>query len=456
MSRSFHTTRRDVSEEESRSYSNEEERAKSVRRLKDNLEKKRRVKRHIRYERKASFPEAHVTPIETIPFEICDASEYLHYPASADDIRGLLNLMPSGIVDGLSKVSFCLGAERQSPSDYPWVQDPEKDPYLGRIGYEALPGIYMGRCLGTYYPAKAEIRLHGYVYASEIANRSMWDLYLRLHMLMTFVHEVGHHYDFTFRIGRGRWRGDSRDNVEIYAESMQHKWLNEYVIPFLGEKYLEECSTLNSWIRHHVGVEIPLALIAGDPRSTGKNGSIRISSFFDTAEAFQEFVRKIHDSCDLMEARLEFANDLHMADKYGLALEIIELVLRSEPRHLKAITLKADICVHLQNYDEAIKVAEHVLSIDHSYVDAYLVLSDSYEGLEEWQRVIEISDTLIGLVSDVKSWHYGSALCSKASALMEKGSLQEAEEIIVTLESQGKRTARLAKRLREKLESCTS
>ncbi len=358
MSRSFHTTRRHLKEAEKLSYSNEEKRAVSIEKLKEDLQKKRGAKRQVLEQRNEGYPVVISTPVETIPIEVCDSSEYLHYPASAEDIRILLNAMPSGIADGLSRIRLCLGADRQYPPEEPWATELEVDPYLGRNGYEFLSGIYVGRCVGTYSPHNAEIWLHGYIYSPDLANRSMLELYLRLHMLMVFVHEIGHHHDFTFRIARGRWRGDNPDNVEIYAERMQHLWLADYIIPFLQTKYAQELEEFNTWIKAHAGVEVPIEILIGDPRSTAKNGLIMLSSFFDTGEAFRSFVNNVLAGKDLIEARLDFADELHMAEKYDLALKIIELVLSEKPNDVEAIALKAEIYGHLEKYDLAIQLAE--------------------------------------------------------------------------------------------------
>lgn len=266
MSRSFHTTRRDVDEAGQLSYSDESKRVSAIEKLKEDLETKRNTKRQVRSQRNGDFSCVTPTPIELIPIEVRDQSEFVHYPVSAEDIRDLLARMPAGIADGLRKITLCLDAEQPDPPEKPWLAEPKKDPYVGRYGFELLPGIFYGWCLGSYFPAKAEIRLNSYIYDPKLPDRSLWECYVRLHMLMTFVHEMGHHYDFTFRIGRGRWRGDKTENAEIYAENMQHQWLQDYVIPFLEDKYAVEVNVLKSWIEDQVGIAISLDLLAGDPR----------------------------------------------------------------------------------------------------------------------------------------------------------------------------------------------
>lgn len=452
MSRSFHTTRRHLKEAEKLSSSNEEKRAASIEKLKEDLQKKRSAKRQVLEQRNEGYPVVLPTPVETIPIEVCDSSEYLHYPASAEDLRVLLNAMPSGIADGLSRIRLCLGAESQSSPEGPLGAELEVDPYLGRNGYEFLSGIYVGRCVGTYSPGNAEIWLHGYIYSPDLANRSMLELYLRLHMLMVFVHEIGHHHDFTFRIARGRWRGDNPDNVEIYAERMQHLWLMDYIIPFLQTKYAQEFEEFNAWIKAHAGVEVPIEILIGDPRSTAKNGLIALSSFFDTGGAFRSFVNNVLAGKDLIEARLDFADELHMAEKYDLALKIIALVLSEKPKDVEAIALKADIYEHLEKYDLAIQLAENALSIQQDYIPALSVAVNAYEGLKNWENVITASDAILNVSDGEDVFEHGRVLYSKGNAYCQMGHDQQAQEIIEELEKGNKWSQRMARRLRERLD----
>jgi len=452
MSRSFHTTRRHLKEAEELSCSNEEKRAESIEKLKEDLEKKRRTKWQVLEQRKEGESIVPPTPIETIPIEICDDSKYLHFPADAEDLRGLLNIMPCGIADGLKKICLCLGADSQDPPEESWAAELEVDPYLGRGGYEFLSGIYIGRCVGTYSPYKAEIWLHGYVYSPDLANRAMLELYLRLHMLMVFIHEIGHHHDFTFRIARGRWRGDNPENVEIYAETMQHKWLTDYIIPFLQTNYSQEFEELNSWVKVHAGVEVPIETLIGDPRCTAKDGMIVLTSFFDTGDAFRSFVNDVLAGKDLIETRLRFANDLHMAEKYDLALKIIELVLSEKPNNVEAITLKADIYTHLEKYDLAIQLAENSLSIQQDYVPALDIIVDAYAGLKDWRNVITASDALLNILDDEDICEQGDALCSKGNAYIQMGHNRQAKDIIEELEKGEKWSQRMARELREALD----
>lgn len=270
-------------------------------------------------------------------------------------------------------------------------------------------------------------------------------------MLMTFVHEIGHHYDFTFRIGRDKWRGDKRDNLEIYAESMQHRWLTEYVIPFLQDKYASEVRVLNAWIEKQVGIPIPLELLAGDPRSTAKNGCIRISSWFDSADSFLLFVKDISRGKDLDEARYDYADALHQDEKYDYAWRILDQLLVQHPDHPACLNLKADICVHLEQFEKAVQYAEQVLSIYIDNVEPYDVLSNAYAGLKMWEKVLAVTDKILTLLERDDIWERIRALTDRANAYIGMGNLEEAEKVVRQLEEGPKMGQRWAKRLRDKL-----
>jgi hypothetical protein len=442
-----------VDEAKRLSYSDESERIRAIEKLKEDLETKRTTKRQVRGQRKGNDSGVPPTSIESIPIEFRDESEFVHYPVSPEDIRDLLARMPAGIADGLQKITFCLGAERREDPEEPWLSKPTPDPWVGRYGYELIPGVYQGHCLGTYDPGRKEINLHAYVYDPKLIDHSIWGCYLRLHLLMTFVHEIGHHYDFTFRIGRGRWRGDRSENVEIYAEKMQYQWLNEYVIPYLQDKYASEVQDLNAWMEDRIGIAVPLDLLAGDPRSTAKNGMIRTNSLFDTADAFQTFVTNLSKGKNLREARYDYANDLHMGEKYDIALQILDLLLTQNPNDVPCITLKADIYEHLNQFDRALGYAEQALTLQNDFIKAYRVLSDAYEGMKLWDHVLAVTDKLLILLGQDDISDRIHALSDRANAYIEMGNAEEAMTIIRQLDEGHKAGHRYAKRLREKMKT---
>ena len=191
----------------------------------------------------------------------------------------------------------------------------------------------------------------------------MWELLLRLHMLTAFIHEVAHHYDFTFRVDRGRWRFDDIEKIEIYAESVQHEWITAYVIPYIVQAHPGEFEQLRAWMKTHVGVEVPLELLIGEVRTRTSGGVVNAeAAFFNTGRAFEAMLRHLADGMEPAEARLQFARDLHYACVYDLPQRIIDFVLEAAPHNAEALSLRGDILAHRERYDAAIEAAMEALA----------------------------------------------------------------------------------------------
>lgn len=419
MARSIHTTQRDIEEAKRFDFSEDQRRDQLVKDLEEQASIKRRIKRHVSRER--SKPEDHLKPTdsEMIPVVVKREGAYVHYPASAEDIRAVMHLLPAGTLDGLHSVELCFGEDRQE-TDSEIYQD-DQDPYTGRLGVEILPSVFSGRCLGTYSTGESRIKLYAYVYNSSLSDREMWECYLRLHMLSSLVHEIAHHYDFSMRVARGRWRMDDRDKGEIYAESVQHKWMQDYIIPYIKQAYQEQIKALGNWIEHHGGVSIPLDLLAGDPRTSMKNGLINITrAWFDVPSAVGQLAKSVYEGKALTETRLGFACDLHYGDDYDRALKIIEDVLAHEPENLEALALKGDIYEHQERYAEARELAEYVVKLDETRENAWHVLAGVYEELEEWLGLIEATTRLLENL-ELAPMPQARYLCSRAKARLELG-----------------------------------
>lgn len=95
----------------------------------------------------------------------------------------------------------------------------------------------------------------------------------------------------------------------MYAEHREHEWTSSHILPYLENKYPQDMAQLRAWLRQTLGVEIPVTLLAGEVRATGKNGGIRISSFFSTSSAFEDLVESVAKGEDLMKTRLQFARE---------------------------------------------------------------------------------------------------------------------------------------------------
>lgn len=455
MSRSFHVTRRDLKRAGVKAGKGDLKAVEAYNELCKQYSRKHRAKRDAAEGRSGSVVLPVAVP-RSIPIEIKDHSNYLHYPACAEDIYGLLNAMPQGLVDGLSRIILCLGKQHQSHPEEDFYSKPEADPYLGRLGYKVFAGIYRPRCLGVYLPNRNEIRLNGYVHKPSIADRPIWDFYLRLHMLGTFIHELAHHYDFVSRIARGRWRWENRDKLEIYAETMAYQWVREYVIPFVKERYSHEYEQLNRWMMETLGLMPDLELLVGDCRSTAAKGRIYISNIFDTSSAFEEFVQDVLSRKDLTLARIEFARELHFAENYDLALRILDKLLEKDRKNIDALGLYGDILVHQENYTEAVKYAQKGLQLDKRDVESYLVLCDSYEGLKDWKSVIKWATCALNF-ADGRLDRF-LLLTRLTNAEIQSGLFPEAEKSLQKLKDHfanrriPRSVSNLEKLLREKIE----
>jgi hypothetical protein len=393
------------------------------------------------------------TPAGMVPIRVRDESDLVHYPASAEDIRSVLRALPQGVTDGLTAIELCLGEKDQSRhGDEEWTVPPEVDPYVGRQGDEMLPGVFAGNVLGTYYPGQAKLRINAYVCGQDALDPVPVAFYLRMYMLMTLVHEVAHHYDFTSRTARGRWLAEARDKVEIYAERVQHDWFGKYVVPWLMRDYPDQWQAFNRWVQEKVGLELPVEVLLGDPRATAKGNRITLQGLFGTGHAFQEFVTTVQQGGDLQKARLDFAQGLHYAEHYESALQIIDLLRRADRDNIDALVLRADIFNHMGRYEEALNVSNQVLQREPRWGEALETQVDAWMGLREYHKGIQGIDKLLGIIGnepyEVARWQM-----DKAEALIELRQYTEAETVIASIEELvgGRRTwQRRIERLRNK------
>jgi tetratricopeptide (TPR) repeat protein len=277
------------------------------------------------------------------------------------------------------------------------------------------------------------LRINAYVCRQDALDPIPVGFYLRMCMLMTLVHEVAHHYDFFSRTGRGRWLADARDKVEIYAERVEHDWFSKYVVPCLMRDYPDQWQAFNKWTREEVGLELPVEVLLGDPRTTARGNGIILRAFFNTGRAFQEFLATVQRGGDLQKARLDLAQDLHYAEHYEPALHIIDLLMRAHKDNIDARVLQADIFNHMGRYEEALNISRQVLQREPRWVAALETQIDAWMGLGEYHRGIQGIDKLMGIIRkephEVVRWQM-----EKAEALVELGQYTEAETLLTSIE----------------------
>ncbi|MES2569524.1 MAG: hypothetical protein V4710_05660 [Verrucomicrobiota bacterium] len=256
------------------------------------LRRKRRTKIAIREERSdPGLPYAPIAP-GLIPIERFEAASCVHYPLGEDDLRSLVEALPAAATEGISRIRLVPGKEYIEECNAGSRED--RDPFIGRLGWEIFHGVYAGDVLGTYNPGSGSIELYAYVYNPAFVGKlpqPALSAYLRLHALKTFIHEVAHHHDHRERVGRRRWLADRTATGENYAECMEYEWTRQIGIGWLEQRFPEETKALQDWLEEFGGYRTPLAFLAGNPRTTCRNGLQNFA--FSSSYAFESFVTEL-------------------------------------------------------------------------------------------------------------------------------------------------------------------
>lgn len=184
---------------------------------------------------------------------------------------------------------------------------------------------------------------------------------------------------------------DDNTKAEIYAEREQHDWTQGILTSYRA--YPEQVQALTDWIEHYGGVSLPLRALVGDPRATVGNNMVSAESiFFNVPGALAHLAQAVYEGKELNQTRLVWARNLHYGERYEPALQAIERVLAEHPRHLEALTLKADIYEHQEKYVEARELIERVPAEDPDFKDALWLMMLICEHAEEWERLLDVCD----------------------------------------------------------------
>jgi tetratricopeptide (TPR) repeat protein len=336
------------------------------------LARKRRIKHAVAEERARprDLPErAPDAAAAGVPIVVRDRDPRLHYPASPDDLRAVLERLPHGTAEGLGEIAL------RAPA-------PDDD------SHATLPGVVSGEVLGTYFSGSVtEIALYGYVFATDLPHREIVVAYLRLRMLSTFVHELGHHVDRRDRVARGRWRWDRGDR-ELHAEAIERAWTLDYVIPYLEDAHAGSHTALERWLLEHTGVHLPIETLLGTIDGAPDTGAAR---FFSVSSAFESLYASVCKGTPAPAPQLDFARDLHYGTWYDEALAVLDAVARTHPDDDRQRTLRGDLYVHFGRHAEAGELVEPVLARHPDDTDALDVLADVAEHAGDWGRVRELA-----------------------------------------------------------------
>ncbi len=264
-----------------------------------------------------------------------------------------------------------------------------------------------------------------------LPDREMRELYLRLLMLDTLLHEIGHHVDFAAPDARGRWVNKGRWKREQFAEVREHRWAQELVVGYLEQTYPGSARALLEWIGYHGGVHLPLEKLLDQPTQ----------DVFSTHEAIDWLIRDVDSHKSLVETRIGFATLLGYGYLYDQALQSLATVLAEEPGNLKALSLQTETYERLKRFDEAERVARLVISVDPVQCDAWEVLAAACEARGRWGELDEAASRIIDLSA---TEHHApiSALTDRGRARIELGDYTGAWRDIDTLTHFGRHAAR--------------
>jgi hypothetical protein len=264
MSRSIHSTRKDLREARLRSYRDDKLKAAEVSEVEKELARKRLIKGSTSDSRRSEVVENTGGPTGPIPIRITDAGPNILHPATSEDIEAVRRRLPTGVLDGLSEIVFSLGEHDQLEGEDAHFWDP--DPITNRIGVEILPGFYMGWIWGTYDSSACRISLHSVVSDPTRRIPMPTTAWFKLQILSTFVHEAAHHFDHTRRIARGRWLASEKEKVEHFADHREHESTQTCVVPYLEDAYPRDVAELIEWLEINGKTRFALGELISDPR----------------------------------------------------------------------------------------------------------------------------------------------------------------------------------------------
>lgn len=383
MSRSVHTTRRELRETRLDSYRDAKLQAEEVARIETELVRKRRIKVSAVA---LDVPSGLAGPV---PIRVMDEGKPVVHPATAQDIEAVIERLPVGVLNGLSEIVLGLGAQSQLELGDSSLWDP--DPVLGRVGHELLPGVHAGWVYGTYSSWSCSIQLYGFVEDPSLVSPMPMSAFLKLHILSTFVHEVAHHLDYTQRVARRRWRADETEKKEDFASERQWEWTLECVVPYLEHAYPEEVASLLDWIERHGKVRFSLGELVLRPREA------YVSSM---EQCLGRLVRNVREARTELETLLDFVVDLKIVDKYTRAHEALDYLLNEAPEHEEGLTLRLQLWNFEQRHEDALELAGRLIKQDPNHREAWNSMARVYAALQQWDRVVEVTTQCLGRFSE--------------------------------------------------------
>ena len=436
MSRSYHSNISKYINEKKNKYSNDEVKEERLNQIGEDIFRKRYTKKNTVLNRKIgnrNIGYSEYFDTNTIEIKVLDEGQYIHFPASKEDLLGVIRRLPHNVVAGIHSITLCLGKEYQEDKVDNSYQE-IRDPFIARICTDEEGPVFTPPTLGTYYTGTCKIFIYAYVYDREELKLDIVESYLRLQMLSTLVHEIAHHEDNILCTSRGRWLGFNDWKCEEYAESQQMKWSETAIIPYLEDTYPEEYGALSNWIEEHGGVRFSLAKLAGE--SKGRRIGDKIKLVFSASAAVMDLFINVARGMSGRDSMIEFAKDLHYGDYYEECLKSLDTVLINNPKDSEALGVKADTYIHQLEYIKAEETANECLLIDNTNTDALEALCDVKQHMKDWDGLKEISRLGIEAAGD-DVFHISMFTEMRIIALLYLKEFEEAKKDVENLPANG-------------------
>ena len=363
---------------------------KRAERLREQLRRKRSIKRNVREERRIAQP-AVPTPLESLPIETLDRGAHIVYGVDEDDVRTVLGRLPPGTIEGLAGVRLSLARDEEGDAGHA-----VPDPFTGRLGFEYVPGAWAIPVAGYYRIRGASITLVGHVVDPEHPLRDLLVALQRIDALSVLVHEVAHHVDHMTRVARGRWRADEEDKVEEYADKRTAEWTRSIALPYLEERHPAETERLLDWIEWHGGVRLSLQTLADDADDP-------MSRFFPCSGAVQQLMGCVLEHTDPLDTRAAFAEELWLCDLHDDLAVVLDGVLADAPDHRDALLTKCRLLVVRGDADGAEAIARGLSDADPDDPAAWNRLAEIQADRLDWEGLLVSASRLCELTGDFHS-----------------------------------------------------
>jgi tetratricopeptide (TPR) repeat protein len=149
------------------------------------------------------------------------------------------------------------------------------------------------------------------------------------------------------------------------------------------------------------------------PSFKERTGSIALGGeWLNTKKAIIGLLADIELNPDNYEAKLNLARAYIQESRItgdhayydGAALDLLEDVIVSEPKNFDALCCKATVLLSQHHFSEALAIAKIALPINASSAFIYGIMCDAYVELGNYPEAVKMSDKMISLRPDIRSY----------------------------------------------------